>query len=356
MTRRTVLVFFTAVAAFAQTRGSLPVEKQREIDRIVTSEMARTGAPAVSVAVLLDGEVRFAGGYGLADLENSVPATADTVYRLGSIAKPVTAVAVMQLVEKGKIDLDAPVQRYVPSFPEKQWPVTIRQLLGHLGGIRHYKGDEIFSARHYSNLTEPLAIFKDDPLIAEPGSRYSYTTYGYNLLGAAVEGASGMSFPDYLRARIFEPARMDRMRVDSVYEIIPHRAQGYHKTADGRLLNSSIVDTSNKIPGGGLCSTVTDLVKFASAVMSGKLIRPETFAQMSTMQQARDGKGTGYGLGWNVADSDGVRVVSHGGGQPRISTMLSTVPERRFAVAWMCNLEGSGLRVHKELQKLLLAP
>jgi CubicO group peptidase (beta-lactamase class C family) len=351
---RFLLLLLSATAALAQTRADLPVEKLREVDRIVTSEMSRTGAPGVSVAVLMDGSVRYANGFGLADLENSVPATADTVYRLASISKPITATAVMQLVEQGRIELDAPLRRYVPGFPEKEWPVTIRQLLGHLGGIRSYLGDEMRSTRHYTDSISPLDIFQRDPLIAEPGTRYAYTTYGFNLLGAAVESASGMKFPEYLKRYIFEPAGMDRIRVDDVYAIIPHRAEGYHKRADGTLENSTLADTSNKIPGGGLCSTVWDLARFASAIMSGKLVRPETFEEMSTPQRTRDGTSTGYGYGFGISERDGFRFVTHGGGQPQVSTMLAMIPERRFAVVWMCNLEGSGMRIHIELAKALL--
>lgn len=354
MTRRLLLLPLCAGALLAQTPADLSPETLVKIDGVVASEMARTGAPGVSIAILIDGQVRYANGYGLADLENSVPASARTVYRLASISKPITALAVMQLVERGKIELDAPIQRYVTAFPEKQWPVTVRQLLGHLGGVRHYKADEVLSTRHYLDLTRPLDIFKDDPLIAEPGTRYSYTTYGFNLLGAAVENASGVKFVDYLRANIFEPARMDRIRADDVFEIIPHRAQGYRKRADGRLENSALADTSNKIPGGGLCSTATDLARLAAAVMGGKLVKPATFETMRTAQTTRAGKPTAYGLGWAVEEHDGFRYVMHGGGQPRVSTMLAMIPARKFAVAWMSNLEGSGMRIHRELAKLLL--
>jgi serine beta-lactamase-like protein LACTB, mitochondrial len=352
--KRTAFLLLLAAAALAQTRSDLPAGKLAEVERAISAEMSRAGAPGVSVAVVMDGAVRYANGFGLADLENSVPATADTVYRLASISKPMTATAVMQLVEQGKLDLDSSVERYVPTFPKKEWPVTIRQLLGHLGGIRHYRGNEISSTRHYQDAVEPLHIFQDDPLIAEPGTRYSYTTYGYNLLGAAVESGSGERFPDYLRRHIFAPARMERMRVDNVFEIIPRRAQGYHKRSDGTLENSILADTSNKIPGGGLCSTVHDLANFAVAMMAGRLVRAATFEQMSTPQRTRDGKPTGYGMGFGVDEQDGFRYIGHGGGQPRVSTMLSMIPDRNFAVVWMCNLEGSGLRIHRELAKLLL--
>ena len=132
------------------------------------------------------------------------------MYRLGSIAKTVTATAVLQLAEKGKLDLDAPVQRYVPSFPVKPWPLTCRQLLAHLGGVRWYEGGEMESTQHYRSVTDALAMFKDDPLAFEPGTAFLYTSYGYNLLGAAVEGASGASYVEYVRRNVFAPAGMER--------------------------------------------------------------------------------------------------------------------------------------------------
>jgi len=355
LTRRTfIYTSAAAIPAFAQSRADLPDATLLEIDRVVTSEMARTGAPGVSLAIVLDGRIRFANGYGLADLENSVPATAETVYRLASVSKPITATAVMQLVEKGLLSLDAPIGRYLPAFPEKQWPVTVRQLLGHLGGIRHYRGNEIASTRHYSDVMESLDIFKDDPLEHEPGTKFQYTTYGFNLLGAMVQVASAERFADYLHHHIFDPAGMDRVREDDVYAIIPHRAQGYYKRSGGQLQNSGLADTSNKVPGGGLCSTVYDLARFASATLDARLVTRASLDQMFTAQRTRDGKSTSYGFGWGLRTADGFHYVEHGGGQQRVSTMLSLIPARNFAVTWMCNLEGSGLRLHSELAKLLL--
>src|SRR5260370_37229896 len=139
----------------------------------------------------------------------------------------IAGTAVMQLVEKDRMQLAAPIQRSARSFPQKQWPFTIRQLLGHLGGIRHYAGSqELDSTRHYSDLTEPLKIFSGDPLLFEPGTKYSYTSYGFNLLGAAVESVSRTKFADYLRENIFEPAAMSHIGPDDVCAIIPHRARG----------------------------------------------------------------------------------------------------------------------------------
>jgi len=306
--------------------------------------MARQNIPGLSVAIVTDHQLRWSNGYGMADLENFVPAKAATVYRLASISKTITAVAAMQLAEKGKLDLDAPIQKYCPAFPEKPWPITTRQLLSHLGGIRHYKSpEEVGSTRHYNNLVEGLEIFKNDPLLHEPGTKYSYSTYGYNVVGCVIEGASGMKFVDYIRENIFKPAGMDRMRPDDVFEIIPNRAQGYRKTQSGELRNSALADTSNKIPGGGLCSTVEDLAKFAIAVQKGLLVKKETLTQMWTRQKTRDGQETSYGLGWSLTEHQGQKEVWHTGGQPRVSTILYMRPDQRLAVVLMSNLEGARL-------------
>ncbi len=334
-----VVAFLIPALACAQP-AKLPVEKIRRIEQAVSTEMARNSIPGVTVAIATSAGLDWSSGYGMADLENLVPATALTEIRLGSISKPITATAIMQLVERHKIELDAPIERYVPSFPKKPWPVTIRELLGHLGGIRHYVGDsELDSTRHYTDVVEPLKIFKDDPLLSEPGTNYSYSSYGFNLLGAAVEGASDVKFVDYLREHVFRPAAMDHAGPDEVYTIIPHRARGYRLSADGRLENCALADTSNKIPGGGMLSTADDLVKFALALNAGKLVKPETRDLMFTEQQPRGGKSGHYGMGWTIAQFEGRGVVAHGGGQQGISTYLMLFPKEGMAVAVMLNRE-----------------
>lgn len=333
-----VLFVLLGSSAAAEQTG-LSKSKIDEIEKAISSEMSRQNIPGLSVAIVADGQLGWSNGYGFADLENFVPAKAATVYRLGSISKTITAVAAMQLAEQGKLDLDAPVQKYVPSFPSKPWPITPRQLLGHLSGIRHYKGDEISSTRHYTSLVDALAIFKDEPLLHEPGTKFFYTTYGFNLLGCVIEGASGMKYVDYVRENIFRPAGMDRIRPDDVYEIIPNRAQGYSKMENGQLRNSGLADTSNKIPGGGFCSTVIDLAKFAIALQNGDLLTKETLARMWTRQKTREGQQVDYGLGWAIAERNGLKGVAHGGGQQRVTTFLAVFPEKRVALVLMTNLE-----------------
>ena len=331
------------VSAQGQQPTPLPADKLEKIEKAISAQMSRLGIPGLSVAVVVDHKLRGSNGYGLADVENYVPSKAMTAYRLGSISKPITAAAVMQLAERGKLDLDAPIQKYCPAFPAKQWPVTPRLLLGHLSGVRHYNSEaEVASTRHYNSVVEGLEMFKNDPLLFEPGTKYSYTTHGYAVLGCAVEGASGVSFPDYVRENVFKPAAMDRIRVDNVSDIIPNRAQGYQKTQSGELRNSGLADTSYKIPGGGFISTVEDLAKFAIAMQTAVLVKKETLDKMWTSQKTRDAKATGYGLGWGVSERNGMREVHHGGAQQRVSTFLYTIPEKGLAVVVMTNLENIG--------------
>lgn len=342
-----LLLQIAPISVTAQGPATLPADKTAKIEALITSLMSRQGIPALSIAIVTDNQLRWQRGYGMADIENFVPAKAATVYRIASVTKPITAVAVMQLAERGKLDLDAPIQKYVPTFPYKPWTVTTRQLLGHLGGIRNYKDNENDSTRFYGSLKEALSIFRADPLDFEPGTKFSYTTYGYTLLGAVIEGASGMSYMDYMRENIFKPARMSRSRADNVSDIILNRARGYgpkvYGKFDGELRNAALADTSYKIPAGGLVSTVEDLANFAVAVQDGSLVKKETFEQMSVPQQTRDGKQTPYGLGWFI---DGIEdrkgLVWHGGVQQGATSMLFMIPRERFALVILTNLEGGG--------------
>lgn len=330
-----------ALAARAQT---LPQDRQLEAERLISQEMSRQSIPGLSVALAAGNDIVFQASYGLSDLENYVPVKPHTQFRTGSIAKPVTAVAVLQLADAGKIDLDAPVQRYVPAFPHKPWPVTIRQLLGHLGGIRHYAdAAETNIARHYPDLPSALKIFQNDPLVFEPGTRYHYSTFGYVLLGAAVEHVSGLRYMDYIRQKILRPAGMEHTRDDHVYAIIPNRARGYAKASNGAIQNCSLADTSYKIPGGGLTSTAEDVARFGMAVRAASLCRPASLEMMFAAQRLRDGTGTGYGLGWALGTLDGKRTVRHTGGQQGASAILAMLPRDGYTVAIMTNLEKAEL-------------
>jgi serine beta-lactamase-like protein LACTB, mitochondrial len=321
----------------------LPAPKVEAIEAAVIATLTRNGIPGASVAIAVGGRLRFAQGYGLSDVENGVPARAATMYRLASVSKPITAAAVLKLAEDGKLDLDAPIQRYVPSYPEKPWPVSARRLLGHLGGVRHYRDEEeLRSTEPYDGVTSGLAFFKDDPLVAEPGTRYIYSTYGYNLLGAAVEGAAGRPYLEYMREAIFSRAAMAAIRADEVRPIIPNRAQGYRRTREGTLLNSDLADVSYKVPGGGFIATASDVSRFGAALVSGVLLSPESLKTMLTPQREKSGRATSYGLGLTLLATGPKREAWHTGGQERVSTVLYLRPDEGVSVAVLTNLQGVG--------------
>lgn len=329
----------------------LPAAKIEKIEVAIAAWMAKHKAPALSVAIVRDNQIRFLKGYGLADVENNVAAHSDTAFRLASITKSMTAIAVMQLVERGKIDLDAPVHKYCPAYPEKQalkdapdkkFSITVRQLLIHQSGVRHNKApEEVVGTKHYNSIAEAVGAFAADPLVVEPGTKYSYSTPGYTLLGCAIEGASGVTYIDYLRENIFKLAGMTRTFVDDVYAIIPNRARGYRKTEKGEVTNAPFHDTSVKIPGGGLVTTVEDLAKFAVAVNTNRLVKPETLAQMWTKPKTGDGKEQGYAMGFLIDDKDGSLKVFNDGGQAGTRTYLFLMPKEKFAVALMTNLQNA---------------
>lgn len=350
--RTVVAVLFLAVGAAAQS--SLPPSAVAEIDHIIDQARAEQKIPAVSVAIALKGHTIFRKAYGFADLENNLIATPDTLFRTASIAKSMTAVGALELVERGKLDLDVRIQRYCPQFPEKKWPITTRELLGHLSGIRHYEGKEPESTVHYSSTADGMIIFKNDPLVAPPGEKFTYSTYGYTVVGCVMEGASGEKYTDYMAEHVFRPAGMTHIFVDS-FAIIPHRARGYEKDENGGVRNAGLMDSSYKIPGGGFVSNPEDLVRFADAVMENRLLKPQTVQMMWTSQKTSDGNETHYGLGWGLADLDGIRIFAHGGGQQGTSTSLIVMPSREYASAVTINMdEVDAIGLNREISSAVI--
>jgi len=337
-------------AVLAQARKPATATTQykaelKEFDEFVASQMKLDKTPGLTIGFMKDDFV-WAKGYGFSDLENKVPAKAESAYRLASVSKSMTALAVMQLVEKKKIDLDAEVQTYVSYFPKKQWQVTVRQVLGHLGGISHYKNaaNELHIKEHKTT-REAIAIFQDFDLVAQPGTRYSYSSYGYNLLGAIVESASGMSFGEYMKQNVWGPAGMNDTRMDDPVEVIPNRVRGY-RLVDGQIKNSEFIDISSRFGGGGKRSTVPDLLKYSRALIDGKLLSSEGLITMATSMATSDGRLTHYGMGWETRPYNGRYTLVHSGGQQETVTLLYVLPARKLAFAIAMNFESGNPGVY----------
>ena len=341
---RLLLTILASAAAVSAQQKTLSQEKRLEIEKAVSTFMSANSVPGMGAAVVLDGEPVWSAGFGMADLEDSAPATSSTLFRLGSLSKPITATALLQLWEHGKLDLDAPVQKYCPAFPQKEWPITSRELLGHLGGIRHYnrdgKGDiPEDSARHFASMEESLQIFAADPLVAKPGTKFNYSTYGYTLLGCVLEGAASQKYMDFVRENIFKPASMAQTQADDFFTIIPHRTRWYHKDKSEIVRNAGVLNSSYKIPGGGLISSADDMARFEAAMLADKLVKRPARDLMWTPQKTPDGKSTGYALGWGISDKFGIHIVAHTGGQQGTSTAFVLVPERRAGVIVLANMD-----------------
>jgi serine beta-lactamase-like protein LACTB len=304
----------------------------------IRDSIDKVGIPGVSITVMRDGRIIWSEGIGWADLEQRVPVTPLTRFRVGSVSKPMTAAAVGLLVEAGKLDLDAPVQRYVPGFPEKRYPVTTRQAAGHLAGIRHYEGDEFFSMRRYETVAEGLTIFQHDSLRFRPGTRFHYSSYAWNLVSAVIEGASGRPFLSYMREAVFQPLGMRQTVADHVDSIVPFRARWYTMDSVSGLVNAPYVDNSYKWAGGGFLSTTEDLARFGQAMLDNVLLRAETFRLLTTSQRTLDGKETGYGIGWSTQrDAKGRLAFGHSGGSTGGTAFLVLYPAERLVVAVLAN-------------------
>lgn len=329
-----------AQSALAEAQVPARYAQAVEFARVlVTSVMEESGTPGMSVAVGIDGRVVWSEGFGYADVEHRVPVWEETKFRIGSVSKPVTAAAVGLLVEGGKLDLDAPVQRYVPSFPEKRWPITTRMVAGHIAGIRHYRDQEFLSGRRYDTVLEGLEIFQDDTLLFEPGTRYSYSSYGWNLISAIVEGASGEDFLPYMQKNVFDALELVHTAPDYTDSIIPHRTSFYERNRDGAVVNAPFVDNSYKWAGGGFISTPEDLVRFGFAHLRGDFLNPETVAELWRSQATSDGESTGYGIGWGTVVEDGEIVrASHGGGSVGGTTSFTVYPQENAVIAIVGNM------------------
>jgi serine beta-lactamase-like protein LACTB, mitochondrial len=341
---------FTARNQGAATAAPYTAARE-DADKQAKEWLAR-GTPGLALAVAVDGKILYSEGFGFADLEERVPVWPTTKFRIGSISKPLTATALMQLLEAGKLDLDAPVQKYVPSFPDKGAPITVRMVAGHLAGIRHYKDDEMQMQRHYENVLEGLKIFENDPLVAPPGTKFSYSSYGFNLLSAVIESASGEPFLSYMQAHVFTPLGLVHTTPDQNTQIIEQRSRFYELAKDGHQENAPYVDNSYKWAGGGFLSTAEDLVRFGSTVMQPGFLQEATLKTMFTPQKTKTGEPIQYAIGWFVRKShSGKMVYEHSGGSIGGTSQLILYPESHLVVALVTNLTG-GTWKPEEVEKV----
>jgi len=306
--------------------------------RALANELLAAGAPGLSAAVWADGELAWVEGFGFADVERGIAVVPETRFRVGSVAKVYTAAALALLVQEGELDLDAPIQTYVPRFPVKEeGEVTTRLLAGHLAGIRHYKGFEFMANKRFDDVADGLRMFQDDPLVAPPGTKFSYSTYAWSLIAAAIESASGDEFLSHVNERVFRPLGMHCTVADRADVVVPGRTT-YYRELGGKRALCPPVDLSYKWAGGGFLSTATDMVRFGAAHLRPGFLEGQTLELLFTSQRTSAGEATGCGIGWFRRERpDGGVLHYHTGGSMGGTTALVLSRESGVVAALTTN-------------------
>lgn len=361
-----------AYAMPLQAQEVLSTHQLNEIRELSTATLTKDGLPGLSIAVSKGDQV-WSAGFGSADLEQNVPVDSRSMFRTASISKWMTATAVMRLAEDGKLDIDAPIQQYCPQYPAKQWNITSRELMTQLSGIRHYHGangeprdtpaqrdaldalvkhEQSTQYTRYTEVIPTLDAFKDDPLVYQPGTHFLYSSLGYRVLGCVLEGAAKIPYRSLMRSLIFSPAGMTKITEDDSQIVTLHRVAGYAWDSNKQLIRAPFRDVSENLPGGGHLATPEDLVRFAVAFNSGKLVSSKTFDLMVQRPKLIDGSdapyappyfgmgpGLYYGMGMFVGKfASGEQLLMHTGRDPGSSTELLLAPKNGIAVAVMSNV------------------
>jgi len=340
LNRFSTCVFLILLSFYSHAQITIPTQAVDQADKLIQGLFEKEKFPGMAVEVWKDGVSVFSKGYGYANVADEIPVNPKTSkFRIGSISKPFTAVALGLLYENDKINLDLPIQSYVPSFPKKKYDISLRQLAGHLGGIRHYKGIEFMNNVHYATVAEGLSIFENDELINEPGTQYSYSSYGWNLISVAIENAAEKEFLSFMKSAVFDRIGMNHTEADYANREIENRVTFYDKNFLGMVGESSPVDNSYKWAGGGFLSTVSDIAKFAQAHLDASILERSSIDLFTESQLTTSGDKINYGIGWRSGeDKKGRAWYGHGGGSVGGSSMLLIFPEEQVIVVTTVNL------------------
>jgi CubicO group peptidase (beta-lactamase class C family) len=309
----------------------------KEIDAVM-SEIYKPGEPGAAVIVRRGGRTIIRKGYGLADLELGVKVEPDMVFRLGSITKQFTAVAILMLAEQGKLSLQDEIGNYLPDFPTGDNKVTIEHLLTHTSGIKSYTNMEEWLQMWRKDMTpqEIIAMSKDKPFEFAPGERWNYNNSGYVMLGAIIEKVSGKTYEEFIKTHIFEPLGMSHSHYGSSERVIPRRIPGYQKGNEG-IINAPYLSMTQPYAAGSLLSSVDDLVLWNDAVFAGRLLKKEWLDKAFASYKLASGESTGYGYGWFISDLRGHRCIEHGGGINGFTSYAMALPEDKVFVAVLTN-------------------
>ncbi|MEZ4897775.1 MAG: serine hydrolase domain-containing protein [Saprospiraceae bacterium] len=351
-------LWFFLITVGSTTAQNLSTRQLAVHDRVVSFRESGV-IPGVAVAITHHGELIYAEGFGYADLENQVPVDPlRTKFRIGSISKSLTAAVLARQYQRGEIDLDATIQRYLPDYPVNGGKdrITLRLLGGHLAGMRHYRGEEFLLNVHYADVQSALQIFESDSLLSLPGSAYSYSSYGFNLLSAAMEAAAGKPFLQLMKDELFLPLGLMHTCADQVSDIIADRTSYYARDLQGNIINAPAVDNSYKWAGGGFIASATDLCHFAYTLLGEDFWKPSIRDQFIQSQRTTSGESTGYGIGFSSHnDEAGRHWFGHSGGSVGGTSNMVIYPEEELIIVVLTNASNVRIgQLNQELAALIL--
>ena len=340
-----LFIFSAATFPSRSTAASDDSDASRKVDDYITAEMQREKIPGLSLAVLREGKVIKAQGYGLCNVELTVPVTPETIFQTGSVGKQFTATAVMMLVEEGKLALEDKISKYLPDPPPVWNDITVRHLLTHTSGVPDYGSDEnaktgkIIDLRLDYTEDEMVRRFATLPLDFTPGVKWSYSNSGYVILGVIIHRVSGQFYGDFLEQRVFKPLHMDSTHIISEENIVPHRAAGY-RLVHGDLKNQEwVAPKLNTTADGALYTNVIDMVKWDAALAAQALLKKSSYEQMYTPVRLNDAKTYPYGFGWSIDPGNGHPLLEHSGSWQGFTMNFSRYTRDQLSIIVFTNLD-----------------
>ena len=339
-----LFLIFTGLT-FSQTFDRSYHEKIEKAQEIANQFLSSEKIPGMSISVSKNGELLWSEGFGYSNIDTKEKVSPSvTQFRIASISKSLTSAALAKLVDDGKLDFDESIYTYIPDFPKKKYDFTVRQVGGHIAGVRHYNGNE-FILNKKMTIVEGLDIFKDSPLKFKPGSDYSYSTYGWNLLSVVVQNSSGTEFNKYMKETIFDPLEMKNTALGLADVNMPNRTQFYIKTNSDKIKLGVPVSNEHKVAGGGFIATSEDLTRFGNEIINPTILSKTSVKELVKAQYTDDGKSTEYGIGFGVVKTkNNTPRYSHSGGGMGATTFLLMYPEEKIVISIVTNLSQVPIR------------
>jgi CubicO group peptidase (beta-lactamase class C family) len=317
--------------------------KTQEAETILTDLITRNITTGAIAGYSVNGETIWKSAVGYANKKNNTEFTSNTITRIASITKLFTAVGVMQLVEQDLVNIDEPIQKYVPSFPKKKkGTITVRHLLEHTSGINGYKNNkERESKKEYPRMVDAMNVFKNRKLKFKPGTAYSYTTYGYVILGVLIENVTGKTYEAYIQENVLDKAGMKNTKLDKFGTVVENKSSLYHRDRKGRIKEAATNNLSNRIPAGGYYSTVDDLLAFGNAIINHTLIQESTLTLM-TQNNGLKKEGNPHAIGWFMygGKQNPSGALGHSGGQTGVSGQIIIIPGTKTVSVALANTSG----------------